>query len=73
MKFEALILTSCQVETNSIITLLRAELSPDSAIQMSEEWTLRQAQDGAWNSEDTQQCSFKVFFALGMALHWATY
>ena len=25
-----------------------------------------------WNSEDTQPCSFKVFFALGMLIHWPT-
>ena len=40
-------------------------LNPDSAIQSSEERT--------WNSEDTQPCSFKVFFVLAMSLHWPTY
>jgi hypothetical protein len=40
-------------------------LNPDSAIQMSEERTC--------NSEDTQPCSFKAFFALGRLLHWPMY
>jgi hypothetical protein len=39
--------------------------NPDSAIQMSEERTC--------NSEDTQPCSFKAFFALGRLLHWPMY
>src|ERR1043166_1405873 len=34
---------------------------PDSAIQMSEERTVRLSSRQAWNSEDTQPCSFKVF------------
>jgi len=34
-------------------------------IQMSEEQTC--------NSEDTQLCSFKAFFALGRLLHWPMY
>ena len=33
----------------------------DSAIQMSEERTVRLSSRQAWNSEDTQPCSFKVF------------
>src|ERR1043166_1656361 len=46
----------------SCLALASCYFNPDSAIQMSEERT--------WNSEDTQPCSFKVFLALGMSLHW---
>jgi len=31
------------------------------------------SEERTWNSEDTQPCSFKVFFALGMLRHWPTY
>src|SRR5439155_4574000 len=41
-----------------------ALLSLDSAIQMSEERTVRLGSRQAWNSEDTQLCSCKVFFAV---------
>ena len=43
----------------------KERLNPDSAIQMSDERTC--------NSEDTQPCSFKAFFALGRLLHWPMY
>src|SRR5262244_4519645 len=56
--FEVFVTADRTVRRSSRPTFL---LNPDSAIQMSEERT--------WNSEDTQPCSFKAFFALGRLPH----